>query len=117
MNQLLKEAFEKASQLREEDQERLARLLLEEMESEKQRQGLDALSRDSRELAIPNGQQTDISEDKRDRATSKALRAAARGILAVTDFAILQFMRTRAGERTIQPTKRRGYPASTTVAD
>ena len=103
MNNLLVEAFEKASQLCEEDQERLARLLLDEMESGRQREGSNGLTRNSSELA----------QEERASVTSRALWAMARGTLAVTDFAILQFMRTRTGERTIQPTQRRSYPQGT----
>ena len=101
------------SQLREEDQERLARLLLDEMESDQQLEGSDALTRNSSELVAPNGELTKLAEEERTSATSRVLWAMARGALAVTDFAILQFMRTRAGERTIRPTQRRSYPPRT----
>ena len=36
MNQLLKEAFEKAAQLPEEEQDKFARFLIDELESERQ---------------------------------------------------------------------------------
>ena len=83
------------------------------MESEQGREGFHAFTSNSSQLATVNGEQTEISEHKRSSSMSKVLSAATRGTLAVTDFAILQFMRTRANERTIQPTKRRSYPART----
>ena len=113
MNDLLREAFEKASQLREDEQERLARLLLNEIKIEQQREGRDALAMNPIDLESLNGEETESSDEKGESLPSKLRGVTARGVLAITDFAILQFMRTRAGERTIQPTKRRSYPTRT----
>ena len=113
MNDLLREAFEKASQLPENEQERLARLLLNEIKLEHPREGLDASAMNPPDMESLNGGHIELSEEKGKSVPSKLLGVTARCILTITDFAILQFMRTRAGERTIQPTKRRSYPNRT----
>ena len=112
MNQLLAEAFDRASKLPDLERQILARVLLNEIASGSERE-LVAPTASAIHLSAADAEQDDQSEPELKTAASKALSVCTYGVLATTDFAIQQFMRTRANERTVQPTKRRSYPPGT----
>ena len=112
MNQLLAEAFDRASKLPDLEQEKLARVLLNEIASGPDTD-VEALTADALQFAAADTEQDDQSGPKLKTTAYKVLSMCTNGVLAITDFAILQFMRTRANERTVQPTKRKSYPPRT----
>ena len=110
---MLKEAFERASLLPKEEQERIAKVMFSAMEAGAYQEDSDASATEANTPSYPATIQTDVVGEQGNPALFKVLRVLCRVILAVIDFGILQFMRTRAGERTIRPTKRRSYPVGT----
>ncbi len=90
MYQQLRDAIDRIEDLPIEEQNKLCLLLMAQIE----------------EYEAP-------TESKGRAVLGKAAKAIATGTLATADFAIKMFLRTRANERTIQPTRRGAYPAGT----
>ena len=90
MYQQLRDAIDRIEDLPIEEQDKLCLLLMAQIE----------------EYEAP-------TESKGRVLLGKAAQAIATGALATADFAIKMFLRTRANERTIQPTRRGSYPAGT----
>ena len=88
-------------------------MLLDEIASKSHRELVDAPTANTLQLSATDAEQDHQSEPKLKAGASKVLSLCTNGVLAITDFTILQFMRTRANERTVQPTKRRSYSPGT----